>query len=184
MRKGNAMLYYLAYGSNLHPLRLAERVPSARLVCSVLLDGYCLAFNKRGMDDSAKCNLFQSDDVLAKAHGAIFRMSARHKGILDRFEGKGRGYEEMKIKVTLKERRYDCFSYTAQPDYIDDCLIPFGWYQRLVILGAEYHALPEDYISALRKVPSRRDPDPERLAKNEALIGRLITANQELLSAG
>jgi hypothetical protein len=50
-------LHYLAYGSNLHPIRLRQRVNSARLIATLSLPGYRVLFNKRGQDLSAKCNL-------------------------------------------------------------------------------------------------------------------------------
>lgn len=45
----------LAYGSNLHPLRLRKRVSTANLIGIVEMQGYQLAFHKRSTDESGKC---------------------------------------------------------------------------------------------------------------------------------
>ena len=38
------MIHYFAYGSNLYPMRLSERVSSANLIGGVELENYLLAF--------------------------------------------------------------------------------------------------------------------------------------------
>ena len=40
--------YYLAYGSNLHPFRLSQRIAVKRLVATVSLNGFRLYFHKCG----------------------------------------------------------------------------------------------------------------------------------------
>jgi hypothetical protein len=47
-------IHYFAYGSNLHPLRLQERVPSAALLGWTHLHGWELRFDKRGRTDGQK----------------------------------------------------------------------------------------------------------------------------------
>lgn len=84
--------FYLAYGSNLHPLRLVRRVPSARLVGTVPLPGYRLAFHKRGMDGSAKCDLELADESGSLAYGAVYSVAAQDIHGLDRLEDLGAGY--------------------------------------------------------------------------------------------
>lgn len=51
-------IHYLAYGSNLHPIRMTERVPSARVLGAIELPDHLLAFNKRSTDGSSKCLLY------------------------------------------------------------------------------------------------------------------------------
>ena len=52
------IINYFAYGSNLHPMRLMERVPSAKFVGTVEIKKYRLTFHKKSIDDSSKCNMF------------------------------------------------------------------------------------------------------------------------------
>ena len=52
----SATLLYFAYGSNLHPERLRERVPSAESLGVARLEAHVLRFHKRGRDGSGKCD--------------------------------------------------------------------------------------------------------------------------------
>lgn len=166
-----ALMHYLAYGSNLHPLRLAERVPSARLVGTVRLAGCRLMFHKRSRDLSGKCNIYRTVNVDDYVHGVLYEMAAVHKSDLDRIEGVG--YRDQPIRVTCRGRSFSCFTYVAEPAHIDDHLRPYHWYKALVVLGAEYLGLPEDYIAGLHAVDALEDTDRERRAEHEALIARI-----------
>jgi len=55
-------LYYFAYGSNLHPLRLQARLSSAQLIGTTILPGYALKFHKLGHCLSGKCNIVRTND--------------------------------------------------------------------------------------------------------------------------
>jgi len=93
------MLHYFAYGSNLHPLRLGERVPSARLVGTAALPSHRMAWHKRGMDDSGKCFIVPTGMEADRFHGAVYRLDADHKGLLDEFE---KGYGQVSYKILTK----------------------------------------------------------------------------------
>jgi hypothetical protein len=180
MVKKRNMLFYLAYGSNLHPVRLTERVPSAELIGPVSLGGYRLMWHKRGSDDSGKCNLHHTGSPADLAHGAIFRIAARHKEALDRFEGKGNGYHDAPIQVELRDQTYNCFTYIAEATHRDDELRPYSWYKQLVMLGGHYHGLPRAYLVDIEAVVDIPDPDHERHTKHSCLVDRLIKVNNEL----
>ena len=81
------LLYYLAYGSNLHPMRMTQRVPSARFIGKVEMRGRQLAFHKHSNDGSGKCLLYseQGDDQVA--HGVLYEINGSEKAALDRAEG-------------------------------------------------------------------------------------------------
>jgi len=57
-------MLYAAYGSNLHPDRLKQRVPSARLCGPSVVEGWGLRFHKRGQDESSKCDMISSSEML------------------------------------------------------------------------------------------------------------------------
>ena len=80
---------YAAYGSNLHPFRIKERVPSARLLGPAFHAGLGLRFRKLGVDQSAKCTIDLSGSGV---HFAVYEMSIADKCVLDRIEGVGRGH--------------------------------------------------------------------------------------------
>lgn len=162
-------LFYFAYGSNLHPARLAARVPSARLDGIAELPGRRLRFCKRSVDGSAKCTVGPgqaSDRVL----GAVYRLDAGEKPLLDRAEGLGKGYDLAWQRLAVGGLSREVFSYVAAPDHVDQDLKPYHWYKQLVLAGAGYHAFPPDYIAAIEAVRSVDDPDPERRAANASLL--------------
>ncbi len=147
---------YVAYGSNLHPRRLRERIPSARLLTTSLLPGWSLRFHKRSNDGSGKCNIVAGGDGV---HVAIFEISATDKLTLDSIEGLGVGYAG--IVLDFPEMG-GCHSYVAQPSHIDESLDPYDWYKELVLLGARVHGFPEAYVDGIRSLPVRPDPDANR----------------------
>jgi hypothetical protein len=161
----------LAYGSNLHPLRLGERVASATFETIAILPGHRLAFHKRGQDGSGKCNLEPSPDSLQRVFAAIYSMDSGEVPLLDRFEGGG--YEHRCLQVDIGGAQRSTFAYVAPPRYCDPVMKPFRWYRELVCLGARHHGFPEEYLQSLAGVEAIEDRDPERRARNQALLTRL-----------
>lgn len=165
---------YFAYGSNLHPLRLQERVPSANLLGITSLAGHQLVYGKRGIDGSGKCTTvggcYESDYVL----GAVFTLRASELGALDAVEGPA--YQRKQAVFRLNDSELSCFYYEASDCSIDNDLLPFDWYRDLVILGARYHQFPAAYVASLGAVPTRQDADPMRQQKMLALLARMSGA--------
>ncbi len=168
-----SVLYYLAYGSNLHPLRLIERVPSAQLMFTAELKRYQLCFHKRGQDDSGKCNMQASTRASDRVFTAVYQISAQHKPLLDDFEGLGDGYLDHPLTLHHQGREYQCFSYFAQPEHIEEGLKPYDWYKSLVLQGARYLCFPEAYIAAIEANVSVPDQDQHRRDAHQALIRRM-----------
>ena len=165
------MIYYFAYGSNLHPMRLMERVPSAELVGVTKHSRYALAFHKRSNDGSGKCNMSNSESGLV--YGAIYKLHPDHKNGLDIFEGKGYGYIDNQISFQHNESEYPCFTYLAQQSHIVGDLNTYHWYNRLVVLGAQYLQFPDAYMSSIEAIESIEDPDAIRRKEKEELIERV-----------
>ena len=162
-------LKYFAYGSNLHPERLLQRVPSAQVIGPAVVEGYRLAFNKRGADNSAKCNVMLAGEG-ARVHGALFHIDAEEKASLDRAEG---GYEVRHISVISGGESHQAFSYIAHPQNLDDELHPYDWYHALVISGGHYHDLPAAYLEQIAAHPVQADADPQRANRHAALLQRM-----------
>lgn len=161
-------LYYLAYGSNLHPHRLKLRIPSSRFVGVVELPGYRIAFHKRGVCGSGKCNLLNTDDSIAIVYAAIYEMDAGEKMLLDQFEGAG--YSAQIVNVSLHGNPLSSFAYIAETSHIDNSLKPFHWYKDLVTYGARYHQLPASYLEMIDAVESVPDPDLQRDNLHQSLL--------------
>jgi gamma-glutamylcyclotransferase len=162
-------LKYFAYGSNLHPERLLQRVPSARVIGPAVIEGYRLAFNKRGADNSGKCNVMLAG-AKARVHGALFHIDAPEKAALDRAEG---GYEVRHMNVLSGGESHQAFSYIAQPQNLVDELHPYDWYHSLVMTGGRYHDLPAAYLEQIAIHPVQCDADAERAYRNAQLLERM-----------
>lgn len=164
---------YLAYGSNLHPLRLAARVPSARAIGVVEMPGYALAFHKRSVDGSGKCLLDAEQGSHQTAYGVVYEIDTREKPTLDWHEENGRGYYEQHGRFLLNNEPCAPYLYLAQSEYIDPTLVPYDWYKALVLAGARFHDFPARYIASIEATPSRPDPDPGRARANQELLARM-----------
>jgi gamma-glutamylcyclotransferase len=161
----------VAYGSNLHPVRMSERVPSSRAVGVVELAGYRLVFHKRSNDGSGKAMLETASNALA--YGVLYEFDLAEKAGLDRLEGSGYGYTEQQLRVSLSGKEHSAFVYMAASSYVDGSLRPYHWYKHLVLAGATYHCMPAEYIATLMSVPSVEDPDEKRRTRNEDLLQRV-----------
>lgn len=160
-------IHYFAYGSNLHPLRLQERTPSARVIGVIKTRGRKLTFSKRGSrDHSGKCNLHESNNPLDAVFGVLYEIDSSEKEALDRAEGKGFGYHEQIVCFELDGVTYSPFAYIADSSYINESLRPYEWYKQFVIEGARYHSMPEEYISMLESIAAIPDPDSKRNMAN------------------
>ena len=163
------MMKYLAYGSNLHPARLQQRVPSANLQGVTVLQGWRLNFHKRSEDGSGKCSIEHVGSVepATAVHAAVFLIDPEEKPDLDRVEGVGCGYY---IEFLEVPGFGDVFTYIASPDYIDIKLQPYQWYRHLVLAGCHFHGFPESYRQMIAEVESRADPNEARHGENMKII--------------
>ena len=168
------MLYYFAYGSNLHPVRLTERVVSAELLGVVELSHYRLAFQKRGWDGSSKCNLVHTGHESDGIHGALYQIDSGHKPALDVFEGKGNGYDDRQLTVEFQGQDFSCFTYVAQTSHIENGLKPYHWYKELVVLGARHLQFPNAYVRSIESIESVEDPDETRREHHNLLIEKIV----------
>ena len=151
-------MLYAAYGSNLHPFRLQQRTPSAKLVGVGEIAHHTLRFHKRGYRDfSGKCNLIRQQDKTA--YVAIYDIDKGEIPLLDHAEGAGAGYDRTLIAI---DGFGDCMIYLAAAEHIDDSLLPFSWYKALVIAGCERLAFPISYVGSIRAVADLRDADCTR----------------------
>ena len=167
MTRGKSTSLYAAYGSNLHPGRLRERIRSAKLRGTAFLSRYTLQFHKRGQDRSAKCGF---TDCGRGLHVAVYEVDDADRKVLDRIEGVGRGYDVDEISVPGFGR---CFTYAASRTHIDELLRPFDWYREMVLLGCLRHAFPAPYRERIAAVAVIADPDPVRRESNWHTVERL-----------
>lgn len=166
-RQDQPSLFYFAYGSNLHPLRLARRLAAPRLVGTVRLEGWVIDFDKRGRDGSGKCRIAAGDGCV---HGAVYVLTHAELARLDAIEGVGAGYERIELELPGLG---PAATYVAMPGWTEAGLEPYDWYLSIVLAGAAFHRLPTVYRAALAGRPARADPDPTRAATHAALLDEL-----------
>ena len=159
---------YAAYGSNLHPLRLARRTPSARLLGQAYRDDWVLRFHKKSdVDGSGKCGIVPGDGGV---HFALYEIDLAEKPVLDAVEGAGVGYEDATISLPGFG---DCRTYVAREEVIDPSLLPMDWYREIVLAGCAFNRFPDAYIAEIAATPFVADPDPVRSRDNWDLALRL-----------
>ncbi len=158
---------YLAYGSNLHPVRLKERTPSARLLGTTRLAGWFLSFNKVGRDGSGKCTITAGSGSVSCA---VYELNRDDKRRLDDIEGVGRGYRQHVLEVPDFG---DCSTYVAEAAHVDESLLPFCWYRDLVLAGAVLHGFEPGYVARIRALRIQVDADASRREQHERLVERL-----------
>lgn len=157
-------MFYVAYGSNLHPARLSLRLPESRFRGTATISGRMLRFHKRSIDSSGKCNIATGAGSI---HVAVYKLNRREKAELDEIERLGSGYDEETIELPGFG---ECFTYVATASHIDDGLRPFSWYKELVLAGCEYLEFPTHYTSVIRGIATIDDPDRERHAMNMQIV--------------
>lgn len=158
---------YASYGSNLHPVRLQQRVPSARLLGTSYHPDYSLRFHKLSRDGSAKCGIFEGSTGV---HFAVFELTENDKIALDAIEGVGKGYDLALIELPGFG---ECFTYLPADTHVRPDLAPYDWYREIVLLGCELHGFPDDYCAAIRDVATTKDPDDERQRINSDTVAAL-----------
>ncbi len=162
---------YAAYGSNLHALRLCQRIPTARFLGTSFLADWSLHFHKRSMDGSAKCDIRPDG---AGIYVAVYQMESG-KQELDAIERVGSGYSCETLDVPGFG---ECFAYIASRSHIDMSLFPYDWYKEMVLLGCEAQCFPGAYISNVRSIVSIPDPDHERRQTNWKMVETLQNGNR------
>ncbi len=160
------VLRYFAYGSNMLPSRLRERVPSARPLGPASLRGYRLTFDKPGQDDSGKCSIAFTGSDADRLWGVLYTLRASEKPLLDAAEGPA--YECREMTVRLQRLQVTAFLYEAIAPLPDQW--PWHWYRGLVLAGALSQGLPRSSVSPLRAQVSAADPDLRRSLRHQRLL--------------
>ena len=159
---------YLAYGSNMLPRRIEQRLGRCELMGAVSLGGYALCFHKRGGDGSGKCDAYQTRDSTDILYGVVYSLTRRQRELLDDFEGPG--YASQNVSVNAGASLLTAYAYVARSEHVETELQPYGWYKAIVLAGARTHGLPAHYIARIAAVESSPDPDRERDSHHLAML--------------
>ena len=138
-----------AYGSNMHPGRMEQRVRTAAARGRARLPGHRLACDKPGRDGSAKANVLPHPEE--EVWGVLWEIDRLELATLDGFEG---GYERTTLTVWHEEDgEVDVEVYVSERRCADP--VPFDWYKTYLVEGARAHGLPGDWVARLLALPSR-----------------------------
>jgi gamma-glutamylcyclotransferase len=145
---------YFAYGSNLDPAQMRERLPRARAVGVARLPDHELAFHKPGRDGSGKASLVAAPG--GEVWGALYEVELEDLHALDAFEG---GYVRVSLTVrTGGGEIRQAASYRS--DRADPHMAPARWYAARVLRGARAHGLPCAYVTILEATLEARRSCP------------------------
>jgi hypothetical protein len=101
------------------------------------------------LDGSGKANL--EDSLGDVTWGVLYEIDVRDLKALDKIED---GYYRIRIHVhrfdgdIVEAVTYISANLTSDP-------VAYDWYKELVLIGAQEHNLPQDYIAYLERLPSR-----------------------------
>ena len=151
-------------------LQSPNRVPGATFLAIGSVQGYRLRFHKMSIDRSAKCNIVKTESLEDVVYGVVFEVPDDQLEALDKAEGVGQGYHhDYNVPVRFTDdTETDMLAYVADLNAIDDALLPYEWYHKLAVAGAEQHGLPGNYVADLRAARTSEDPNPNRTTKLEA----------------
>lgn len=144
-------MLYFAYGSNMLRSRLENQRKDNKQIDRVIdrgigiLRGYKIKFNKQSIYGSGKTNLVK--DGQSETLGVIYGLTDEQLKLLGEIEF---GYKKSKIEVVLGNHIIPAVTYFAIPEKINDNLLPTKDYLDFLILGAEEHNFPIEYLEFLR----------------------------------
>ena len=163
----NTFLYF-AYGSNMSERRLRDRVSSAKVIGTGVLQNYCLTFNKCSSDGSGKCTIEPCKS--GRVYGVLFEIKKKQEKCLDKVEGLCKGYKDRKVSIKIRNYKqpetYECRTNlcdvkTYQATNPCQNLKPYFWYKQHVLVGAIEQNLPPWYIHRLIQVKAKKDTRPK-----------------------
>ena len=161
-------VHYFAYGSNMSSLHFRQRVPSGEHYTVAVLHRHALAFHKRGVDGSAKCDVVDTGNPGNRVYGVVYAIDEEHLPQLDLAEGNGYGYSRKTIEVDVGSGaliQAECYFATdTSPG-----LMPYGWYREHVLTGARQAGLPARYVADIAAILCQQDPDQHRHARELSL---------------
>jgi gamma-glutamylcyclotransferase (GGCT)/AIG2-like uncharacterized protein YtfP len=147
--------WYFAYGSNLSAEQKERRTGTIREARRACLDGYRIAFNKRGSDGTGKANIVP--DRAGVVWGVVYRCSPVALDEMDTHEGvRGGHYHRTRVRVRLDlGDEIGAITYVAGDSFVDESLIPGDEYRKTILRGARHHELPDAYIKEIERAANR-----------------------------
>ncbi len=140
-------MHYFAYGANMDVETLKERNVDFEPVTIGKLRDMRLVFHVPGSDDTGKADLM--DDRRNHVHGVVYDVPEESLAGLDVYEDIERGrYRRQEVVVQTSRGELSCAIYRGAK--FRSGLKPSIDYLERLIRGAQYHGLPEHYLTFLQ----------------------------------
>jgi Gamma-glutamyl cyclotransferase, AIG2-like len=141
------MMFYFAYGSNMHGAAMRRRCPGARAIGPAMLNGYRFFV---GLDGWGSVAPSAGDTV----HGVLWRLTPRDIAALHAYELLHQGlYEVRYLPVRHGTRRLRAMIYLLRRRAIGN---PRPGYVELIASAARGWKLPEPYIRSVERWSASR----------------------------
>lgn len=136
---------------------MVKRTGPIREARPARLDGYRLAFNKKGHDGTGKANIVQ--DLAGTVWGVVYLCTREDLDKMDCFEGVARGdYQRKIVHVRVDDGvELEAVTYVAGTAFVDDSLYPNCGYLQKILNGAREHKLPNDYILSINRLARQEE---------------------------
>jgi gamma-glutamylcyclotransferase (GGCT)/AIG2-like uncharacterized protein YtfP len=142
-------MFYFAYGSNMNWLQMQRRCLSSRFVCTAHLPGYRFAIARHSrLRDCGTANIFPEPG--GKVWGIVYEVSENDMVVMDGFED---GYSRQKhlvYNLDYNPSVFEAVVYTAPKEIAVP--LPNAEYKRLMLEGARFWRLPDDYCLMLERL--------------------------------
>lgn len=132
--------YYFAYGSNMNPTRLLDRIGKYHTGCAASLADYGFLYNKKSTDGTSKANLEKASGKFIR--GVCYEIDEEDLNELDKYE---KGYSRHNIEIKRGEACSHAVTYISKS--VANNLLPSSEYREHITKGAEYWQLDKNYIT-------------------------------------
>jgi len=141
-------MIYFAYGSNMDVDQMTNRCPGSKLIGTGRLYNYSMVFTRWSRAwNSATADILP--DQKMSVYGVLFEVTLEDLKKMDRFADYPNSYVRQDITVETGELQLPAMTYVA---IRQGPFLPSKAYVGKMILGAEQHQLPEEYISFLKSL--------------------------------
>jgi gamma-glutamylcyclotransferase len=150
-------MLYFAYGSNMDWVQIRERCPSAQFMSVAKLPDHRLAFTRKS--ETRKCGVADAvPEKGANVWGVVYQIDEVDVGRLDQSEGFRPG--RANNSYAREERHVFGDGDKTKPVAVSIYFAqreknpppPNAPYKRVILEGARFWHLPEDYIAELEKI--------------------------------
>ena len=143
------MITYFAYGSNMNPERIGERIGRVPIGRSASLRDYVLRFSARSKDDLRTGYGNIEPQAGSIVHGVAYDLTEEELGKIDVYEGVAWGhyYRETVELATEQEGRISAIAYVTCAEWVSEGLKPPRWYLDHLLAGRDL--LPQEYAQWL-----------------------------------